>query len=576
MALRPVDAMVEDIDAQAAQLQQEFSSLISNLTALEHAAQSLYEREVQSLQQRIARNDETVQRLQGDNEAARIKIVRLRDEYEAATRKRKLELEATFGRTFDGTQRLDCVIGYPDDRTARPSTNTERGDASSPRRESSNRRRPRAPTDPTAAQRRQSTRHHKPPQQYSPVPDADQTAASAFPPKATSSSSNLGIGKRKRDSPNTSRPEQREEKRRDVAHSNGRGKGRQSKTTEFADVFQNGEAELKHKIVEHPKGSGNWFILRCDDHNVHFGYRAILSAMRHLSSKQLHGGLRQEASVAVQELGICVLNCDAARAKENNDVFAAALRDGYKVQKGISADDSGHRDLQAALRSQLENVSRTPHEPATDEDEPVPPASRRSLKTFDGITDPVVGELYLASWHPRGSPSSPDWYAVVVLPIDSFEKVGISGSISETRLTNYVPVCYESDRKTRTIIGWADDYKDGGPRATQRKFPVMYFDDDQTMPSKGDLPVPFPEFLDWLAASRLRAFGACGPDGSPARGYDTALSFKSRLREATSALSLRRDRAGSPADQTTGALPKEVESEIRADTDGSLSIRGCT
>ncbi|RYP19453.1 hypothetical protein DL765_003354 [Monosporascus sp. GIB2] len=38
---------------------------------------------------------------------------------------------------------------------------------------------------------------------------------------------------------------------------------------------------------------------------------------------------------------------------------------------------------------------------------------------------------------------------------------------------------------TRTILDWADGFEDGGTRVTKREFPVMYFDDDQTIPWVG-------------------------------------------------------------------------------------------
>jgi hypothetical protein len=219
-------------------------------------------------------------------------------------------------------------------------------------------------------------------------------------------------------------------------------------------------------------------------------------------------------------------------------------------------EEDTEEDSEEDSEENSEEDSEEDSEKDAEEGDSAPPAVRRSLKTFEGITDPAVGELYLGSWHPRGSQASPTWFAVVVLPTGSFRKVGISGSISDTRLTDYIPVCYKSDIKTRTIIGWADDYKDGGPRVAFRKFPVMYFEDDQTMPSEGNLQIPSPESLEWLPASRLRAFGVYGPDGFPARGYDTALSFYNKVTAARGAVPSRRAFAGIPSGQTTGALPR--------------------
>jgi hypothetical protein len=199
MALSPVDAVdevdatVEDIDARVAARMHEFRSIISQLSAHEQAEKSSYEQEVQSLRQEIARNEETVQHLQRENEAARGKIGRLRDDYKAAAAMRKLELEATFGRSRADTQRPDSAVGSSGERTARPSTDTETGGATSPQRESSKRYRRRGPTKP--AQSRRSKRRPKPSRRFSPRPESDKTAPRTLRSQAAGASSNAVIGK---------------------------------------------------------------------------------------------------------------------------------------------------------------------------------------------------------------------------------------------------------------------------------------------------------------------------------------------------------------------------------------------
>ena len=37
---------------------------------------------------------------------------------------------------------------------------------------------------------------------------------------------------------------------------------------------QGGRAKYKHKIIEYPEASTTWYILRCDEHNVHFAKRS--------------------------------------------------------------------------------------------------------------------------------------------------------------------------------------------------------------------------------------------------------------------------------------------------------------
>jgi len=65
------------------------------------------------------------------------------------------------------------------------------------------------------------------------------------------------------------------------------------------------------------------------------------------------------------------------------------------------------------------------------------------------------GKLYRAWYRGKG------FCAVLMLPLDSFETVGVVVNISNM----------DNDGR---ILGWASGYEDGGPRVWQRKFPVMY------------------------------------------------------------------------------------------------------
>ncbi|KAK0718575.1 hypothetical protein B0T26DRAFT_676728 [Lasiosphaeria miniovina] len=195
--------------------------------------------------------------------------------------------------------------------------------------------------------------------------------------------------------------------------------------------------------------------------NAHFGQKPILGAINHLRSKD-HGWLILDASDAIEKLGIRVLNCNVARAERNNNAFVTALKSGYKVLEGRSPDDPG--DV-------LHSATTTEYRDDNNREE----------------SEPTARELHLAYW--RGA--SPGWYAAVVLTLGSFEALGISGTISNTSFTkSHIPVCFKSDQKTRTISGWAEGYEDGVAKVTMRKFPVMYFGDDQVIPMEGLLVPP--------------------------------------------------------------------------------------
>lgn len=332
-----------------------------------------------------------------------------------------------------------------------------------------------------------------------------------------------------------------------------REKTGQTKTIEFDEVFQGGQARYKHRILEHPEDSGDWYILRCDDHDVHFGFRAAFSAARHLHHRD-HGLPYQGGADAIRELGIRVLSCDATKAKQNNDAFTSALKKGYQVYKGIHSEDLHNSQPPPPARRGLRG--RRERDCSSEDEEQVAQQVQRTLKPFDGITNPVAGNLYLGYWRSR-NPSSPScWHAVVVLPLGDFEAMGLSGSIFETRLIKgHIPFCYDSVKSTRTILGWAEGFKDGGPDVTKRKFPVMYFEDDQTTATDGGLLVPSPDSLAWLQAGWLRPFSEYSPENLPVLGYDAALDFSERRRAVvTSALPSPREDSVQVERQISGAL----------------------
>ncbi|KAM5528421.1 hypothetical protein FOXYSP1_18902 [Fusarium oxysporum f. sp. phaseoli] len=110
---------------------------------------------------------------------------------------------------------------------------------------------------------------------------------------------------------------------------------------------------------------------------------------------------------------------------------------------------------------------------------------------FEGITNPDAGSIYLAFWE-----KSKDWFAVLLLPMQDLESVGISGSIESLGLAEVLPSCY-CDKQDG--FSWAEGFNDGEPLVMQREFPVMYFD-GQDFPAKSA--------VGWVSARDLRQFDA--------------------------------------------------------------------
>ncbi|EXA30297.1 hypothetical protein FOVG_18294 [Fusarium oxysporum f. sp. pisi HDV247] len=110
---------------------------------------------------------------------------------------------------------------------------------------------------------------------------------------------------------------------------------------------------------------------------------------------------------------------------------------------------------------------------------------------FEGITNPDAGSIYLAFWE-----KSKDWFAVLLLPMQDLESVGISGSIESLGLAEVLPRCY-CDKQDG--FSWAEGFNDGEPLVMEREFPVMYFD-GQDFPAKSA--------VGWVSARNLRQFDA--------------------------------------------------------------------
>ena len=147
---------------------------------------------------------------------------------------------------------------------------------------------------------------------------------------------------------------------------------------------------------------------------------------------------------------------------------------------------------------------------------------QRNASDFNGVTDPIAGEIYLAYWEP-----SNEWYAAVILPTGSFESMGISGSLVDTSLLLSTPKCYDYDKVGKKILGWSVNFREGGPKITKRKFPIMYLTDDLNIPQHGNFEIPRMELYDWISAEDLRPF-TLKDHGQPIRGYQAAQAFYSR------------------------------------------------
>ncbi|KAG6368897.1 hypothetical protein INS49_003115 [Diaporthe citri] len=206
---------------------------------------------------------------------------------------------------------------------------------------------------------------------------------------------------------------------------------------------------------------------------------------------------------------------------------------------------------------------------------------------FHGVINPVVGEIYQGFYKDQNYQG---WWMCTPLPWEAWEReIGINYSFHQADLFKDLPECYTTDRvrakpkgrKMKTVItGWEKGFEAGGPRARERVFPVLFFDDVPGEPGNFKFP-DSPEKVfsfskqtlralpaEWVAAADLRLPGV--DVGRPVQGRDTAERFRERVR-ARKALQAKK-KLGTPKKARTGTSASfEASSPVEASSAVDLS-----
>lgn len=251
----------------------------------------------------------------------------------------------------------------------------------------------------------------------------------------------------------------------------------------FDEIYQDGKATYKHKIFEYKEGSGNWYIVKCDEHNIHFGFNnPVQGAAKHLHSPQ-HAKLERRHDLAIEKCGFLVKDCTAEIAKKNNDVFKEALKQGYKILNSNRKKTEGQPSTAGPS-----NLDRDGSKPANSAAQ-MKQGELHEITPIDSVVQPQAGKFYQGFWQ-----SNKKWYPLIVLPIQldgSLSSVGIQEKLHKTDLFQQIPKCYRVNQACLQIEGWQPAYQDNGPKVKSREFPVMFFDKT-------------PYSLGWLPAQKLR------------------------------------------------------------------------
>lgn len=334
-----------------------------------------------------------------------------------------------------------------------------------------------------------------------------------------------------------------------------------TRNIKFKDVYCNGKPVYKHMIVEYPSKSARFYILRCDEHVVHFNKNPLHGAAKHLHSMQ-HGYMPKDYERAVDLLGHRVPDCTHELADLNNDMVLAAFGKGYKPLNANHMNNSKRRAYElehgvslgatpetAPSFANLKNWNakrQTAAQPAAQ------PAATR-------VETPVAGDMYLVFWN-----EDKRTYPVMILPSQGpLERYHLPNEsifhppdhgpqppskTGDRAIMTAAPRCYAWDAQAGQIVGWAPGFEDGGSRVSEREFPVMFFDEGRnfgSVPLRELLPFNFndpqyheiPYFNDAVEHyAKVRGFGSSKKMMAVADGLDPRTGkLISRRRPPTSA-----------------------------------------
>ncbi|KAK4461988.1 hypothetical protein QBC42DRAFT_268938 [Cladorrhinum samala] len=240
-------------------------------------------------------------------------------------------------------------------------------------------------------------------------------------------------------------------------------------------------------IIQFPEG-GPFYILKCDEHGVHFGEHPLRGAAKHLASAQ-HGRMSKEHSKAVETLGHRVIDCNVQLMEMNNAKVMDAFGQGYKPFNANQLSKT-----KRALKG-FPNLDK----PATPAASPSGTPLKQRRPPAPVIWNPTIPGLYVGFLAPDQK-----HYPVILLPWDrpNLECVGLGSTFADLGLLDApekLPKCYVYKREGDNITGiegWAEGFEDGGPLAKRREFAVIYIDNES--PNRWQ--------IGWIQAKHLSHF----------------------------------------------------------------------
>ncbi|KAF4948558.1 hypothetical protein FGADI_9553 [Fusarium gaditjirri] len=217
------------------------------------------------------------------------------------------------------------------------------------------------------------------------------------------------------------------------------------RTISFGEVFQDGKARWKYRIV---KIDALYYVFGCKKHDKHFcKENPLQAAMSHLKGKG-HPNKRSNITQAIRSLGIQVVDCDDDSLKRNNKVA----------------------DLYITEQEQKKE--------------------RRKASSKDFAHAPQTHEIYMA-WF-GDDDQGYCLHAFLVIPFFPRPGDGMDiQSVTESNLNVDIPACYKLNETTGGY-DWAEGYEEHGKYANNRVYPIMCL--------AGEIP----HKVDWLPVCHFR------------------------------------------------------------------------
>lgn len=299
----------------------------------------------------------------------------------------------------------------------------------------------------------------------------------------------------------------------------------------FDEVYQSGEANPKDIIVEYPRSSGKYYILRCSDCKIppFAPFDPIRAAGKHLDIAK-HGHQSRSNENAIKKLGIRVLNCTKELSDKNNKAYREwfTREDPQRAHRGVHSplgtpgnDIKRKRTAQARSSHSysLDDTWLAQYNGASNES-----SNKRKRVSYLPPSEIKAGRLYCVD-NSKGIYQE----AVVILPLfeewpdwkTAYLKTPEQLSWWDEPTLQPPKGSFEYDPGSNVPRAWASDFKNNGSRVNSRAYPAVFIKGDQWVPAKTE--------VDWVVHKDLRIYEKHQVIGEQHKG---AADYEERRKEA--------------------------------------------